>query len=174
MRRLTLVTITLLFTALAGCAQKLANYDYDPGFRFADYRSFALQQSAKQSYQSLDSGRIEDAVKQQLTPRYQFVDREKADFLVSYYLEADRKIDQSGFSFGFGVASSNVGVGLSTGPKAKEVMEGKLILEIVDIQSSQVVWSAKSSKNLRENMKPAARQALIQQLVQEMLGNFPP
>jgi len=174
MSRLILVIFSLFSVLLGGCAQKLANYDYNPGFNYASYQRYALQQSEKQTYQSLDGNRIEQAITKALAGRYSQSEQGAADFLVAYYLQAERKIDNSGVSFGFGVSGSNMGVGVSTGSKAKEKTEGKLILEVVDTQSNQLVWTAKATRNLLDSMNPSQREYLIQDVVQEMLANFPP
>lgn len=174
MPRLILITLSTILLFCSGCAQKLANYDYDPGFQFAAFQGYGIQQSSKQSYQTLDGNRIEAAIRKQLQGRYTEVEAGQADFLVAWYLEAERKLDQSGFSFGFGVSGSNLGVGVSTSPKAKEKTEGKLVLEIVDVVSNQLIWTAKATRNLKDSMDPTQRAYLIQDLVQEMLANFPP
>ncbi|MDY6920051.1 MAG: DUF4136 domain-containing protein [Pseudomonadota bacterium] len=178
MTKLMSVTFAAILVSLGlflgGCAQKLANYDYNPGFSYANYQTYALQQSDKQSYQSLDGSRIEAALRQTLEPRYQAAAPEQADFIVNYYLEASEQIDQSGFSFGFGVFGSNLGVGVSTGPEARQETEGKLVLEVVDTASDQLVWSARARRHLKDGMIPTERRELIQKLVAEMLQNFPP
>lgn len=175
MMRLISVSFGVIMLALTGCAQKLANYDYAPGFGFNAYQSYALQQSDKQSYQSLDGSRIEAAVKQQFKGRYRLVDAEEADFVLHYYLQAERKVDNSGVSFGFGLGvSSNVGVGLSTSPPARETTEGQLVLEAVDNATQKLVWTAKATRTLKDSMNPTQRDYLVQDVVQEMLANFPP
>ncbi|WP_290578016.1 DUF4136 domain-containing protein [Ketobacter sp.] len=175
MFRLIWVGIAVAVTLLTGCAQKLANYDYDPKFNFTGYQRYALQQSDKQTYQSLDSSRIEAAIKQQLSGRYQLVEPAQADFVMHYYLQAEHKVDQSGVSFGFGVGvASNVGVGVSTSPPAKQKTEGQLVLEAVDSASQQMVWVAKGTRNLKDSMNPTQRDYLVNDVVQEMLANFPP
>lgn len=175
MLRLISVSLAAIAMILSGCAQKLANYDYDPGFGFSEYQDYALQQSAKQSYQSLDGSRIEAAIKQNLNGRYNLVPGSEADFIVHYYVQAERKIDNSGVSFGFGFGvSSNVGVGVSTGPSAREKTEGQLVLEVVDRASDKLVWTAKATRTLKDSMNPTQRDYLVQDVVQEMLANFPP
>ena len=89
--------------------------------------------------------------------------------------QAERKIDNSGVSFGFGFGvSSNVGVGVSTGPSAREKTEGQLVLEVVDRASDKLVWTAKATRTLKDSMNPTQRDYLVQDVVQEMLANFPP
>ena len=175
MARLMVMGIALIAVLSSGCAQKLANYDYDPKFSFEGYQSYALQQSEKQTYQSLDASRIEAAIKQQLSGRYQLVEPAQADFIIHYYLLAERKVDNSGVSFGFGFGvNSNVGVGVSTSPPAREKTEGQLVLEAVDASSKQMVWTAKATRTLKDSMNPSQRDCLIQDVVQEMMANFPP
>jgi hypothetical protein len=171
MQRFLLLSLVLF---LSSCSSQLANYDYSTSTAFAAYKSYAIEKSNKQNYQTLDSDRIEAAVKSTLTGRYQLVESGQADMLVSYYLVQERKAKQSGVSFGFGFGSGPVGVGVSTAPPLKEEMEGKLVLEIIDTQSNKVVWTAQATKNLHNDMKPDARNDLINDLVTEMLGNFPP
>ena len=159
---------------LSGCSTQLANYDYDPGANTAQYQKYVLQQSEKQSYQSLDAERIEAAIKQALEGRYQWLKTGPADFVVAYYLEEDRQVDTSGVSFGFGIGSGNVGMGVSTGPEAKQVLEGKLVIDVLDADSNRVVWNARATRNIKPTMSPQQRSALIQEVVSEMFNNFPP
>ena len=174
MGRLIFVTVCAFFGLLAGCASQLAHYDYEPGFAFSAWKTYAVQQSDKQTYQSLDGSRIDAAVRQQLQGRYAAVAPDQADVVFHYYVLAERKVDTSGVSFGFGLSGSNMGVGVSTGPSAKEKTEGQLVLEAVDRATNQVVWVAKAARNLQDSMNPTQREYLLQDLVQEMLANFPP
>ncbi len=172
MLRLCIALITCW--ALTGCSQKLASYDFDPKQDYQSLTKYFIKKSERNSYQSLDDARIEAAIKKVLAGRYELVDESSADFQISYLLEADRKVDQSGFSFGFGVASSNIAIGANTAPEAEVKTEGRLVLDVISTATEQVIWSAKARKNLRDSMKPEQRQALIEQLVTEMLGSFPP
>lgn len=166
--------LVFALVSLTGCSQKLANYDYDTGAYFHQLTSYGVKASEKQGYQTLDSARIEEAIKSSLNGRYQLVDAQSADFVVTYIMEEDRQIDQSGVSFGFGVSRGNVGVGVNSGPKMKERVEGRLVLSVVSGENQQVVWQAKATQTLRNEMKPDRREQLIQSTVSEMLTNFPP
>ncbi|MGC1506827.1 DUF4136 domain-containing protein [Ketobacter nezhaii] len=152
----------------------MATYDYATDTAFTGYKTYAIQQSRKQANQSLDSGRIEAAIKSSLQGRYQIAEADQADMLVSYYLQPEVKAKQSGLSLGFGFGSGPVGVGVSTSPPVKQETEARLMLDIIDTASSNVVWTAKANRNLENDMKPPVRSDLINDLVTEMLGNFPP
>ena len=159
---------------VSGCAQKLANYDYNTAVAFQGFNHYRIAKQEGVPYQSLDASRIEAAIKTALAGRYKFTEEGDSDFIVSYHLEEDRSLDRSGVSFGFGISSGNLGVGINTGPKAREVVAGRLVLSIIEVASDQVVWQAKATKSLKPDMKTDLRQSLIQELVAEMLSNFPP
>lgn len=84
------------------------------------------------------------------------------------------KIDDSGVSFGFGVGSGNLGMGVGTGTQLREVVEGKLVVDIIDPGKKQVVWSARANRNLNDSMSPGERDELIKTLVAAMFESFPP
>lgn len=165
----------LLFT-LAACAQKPVTYDYDPAASRLALGGYALSGPASgPQFQSLDNNRIAAALRTQLASRnIKEVSREQADFWVAYRVEQERKLDNSGIRLGFGFGTGNVGMGVGTGPKAKEVLEGRLVVDVVDPRSQQVVWTARANKHLVDGMSPAERDALVNQLVAEMMKNFPP
>ena len=47
-------------------------------------------------------------------------------------------------------------------------------MEAVDASSKQMVWTAKATRTLKDSMNPSQRDCLIQDVVQEMMANFPP
>lgn len=173
--------LVLIACLLAACAQAPASFDYDAAAPLAAARTYALlKPAAGAQYQSLDNNRIEAALRKALAARnLQEVAREQADVLVAYRVEQQRKLDDSGVSFGFGVGgfgvgSSNMGVGVSTGTSPKEVREGQLVVDVVDPQRQQVMWSARANHYLRESMQPDQRDELIGELVTFMFADFPP
>jgi hypothetical protein len=171
---LPLFILTLLFTA---CAQEPVSVDYDQGAYLKTLKNYAISPPAQGAggFQSLDNSRIEAALRTALTSRQmKEVPADKAEFLVSYRVEQDRQLDNSGVSFGFGVGSGGLGVGASTSPPTREVIEGKLIVDVIDPQKKQVVWSARANENLKESMSPAKRDELINFLVSSMFERFPP
>ena len=175
---LSLLSVLLLLTA---CAQDPVSFDYDQSAYLKTLKTYAISAPTTDGgFLSLDNSRIETALRSALAARQmQEVPADKADFLVSYRVEPDRQLDTSGVSFGFGVSSGGggmggVGVGASTGPKAREVVEGKLVVDVVDPRKKQVVWSARANENLTDSMNAAKRDKLISFLVTTMFERFPP
>jgi len=167
--------LVLLVLVLGACASAPVSIDYDAARPVPPAQTYALVAPvAGAQFQSLDNNRIEAALRQQLGARkLQEVARDKADILLVYRVEQQRKLDDSGFSVGFGVGSGNLGLGMSTGPAAKEIREGVLVVDVVDPSVQQVVWSARANRYLQESMKPEQRSALINELVAAMFASFP-
>lgn len=173
MRYFLMLPLILLVIA---CAQAPVSFDYESSSYLKAMKTYSLHVPKDvPSFKSLDNTRIETALRRTLNGRHlQEVASDKADFLVSYRVEQDRTIDDSGVSFGFGLGSGNLGMGLGTGNQIREVVEGKLIVDVIDPGQQRVVWSARANRNLNESMSPAERDTLVNSLITSMFENFPP
>lgn len=178
MHRFLLMPVLSLVLWLAACAGQPVTIDYDQAAYLKTLKTYAISPpaaAASGGFQSLDNSRIEAALRRTLAARQmQEVPADKAEFLLSYRVEPDRKLDNSGVSFGFGVGSGGLGVGASTSPPAREVVEGKLVVDVIDPAKKQVVWSARANENLKDSMNSAKRDELIGFLVNSMFERFPP
>lgn len=169
-------TIILLMTAwLVGCASNVA-IDYQSDAAFAEYRTYAFApRTSDEGVRSLDDERIEQAVRREMRQReFTLLSEDQADVLVRYRVEDTVQLKSSGVGYGLGFGRNNLGIGLSTAPDKRAVKEGKLIVELMQRDSRQVVWRGSGQRNLTERMKPAERTALIDQLVQSMFDKYPP
>lgn len=168
--------VIFLLLSLTACAQKPVTLDYDPAANQMKMATYALSEPASgPQYQSLDNNRIAAALRKNLGARnLSEVARDQADIWVAYRVEQERKLEESGVSFGFGFGTGNVGMGVGTGPKAKEISEGRLVVDVVDPKRQQVVWTAKANRYLRDSMSPDQRGAVINEMVEAMMANFPP
>ena len=167
-----------LILMLGACAQDPVSFDYDPAAYLRGLKSYAITQppaAPGSQYQSLDANRIEAALRTTLNGHgFQEVPADKADFWLNYRVERQHKLQESGVSYGFGFGTGNLGVGVSTGPQAKEIVEGKLVVDVVDPAKKQVIWSAKANRFLKDSMSALDREQLINSLVAAMFQNFPP
>lgn len=173
MRHFLMLPLILLVFA---CAQAPVSFDYESSTELKAMKTYSLHVPGHgSSFKSLDNNRIEAALRRTLNSRHlQEVAPDNADFVVSYRVEQDRTIDDSGVSFGFGLGSGNLGMGLGTGNQIREVVEGKLIVDVIDPDQKRVVWSARANRNLNESMSPAERDRLVNTLITTMFENFPP
>jgi hypothetical protein len=167
--------ILLLTSWLVGCASTVA-IDYQPDATFANYHSFAFaEQTKEEEARSLDGERIEQAINHELTTRgFKSLPPDQADLLVRYRVEDTLQLKSSGFGYGLGFGRDSLGIGLSTRPDTRATKEGKLIVELVQRDSRQVVWRGAGQRNLTEQMKPEQRTNLIKRLVRDMFERYPP
>jgi hypothetical protein len=167
--------ILLLSIWLAGCASTVA-IDYRPEAAFADYRSFAFASAEpNEQMRSLDGERIERALSRELAAQnLKSTSADSADLLVHYRVEETVELETRGFGYGFGFGREHLGIGVATTPDVQAVKEGKLVVELVQRDIRQMVWRGVGQRNLREQMKPEQRTALIERLVRDMFAKYPP
>lgn len=172
------VLISVFALAITGCASNVIT-DYDSGAVFANYESwnFAPARAGSDGYVSLDGSRIRKAIEREMAhENLQKVAAEEADLLVAWQIATEERLERggSGFGFGLGFGSGNFGWGISTQPPIERVEEGKLVVELVDSESKQVVWRSASRRYLQESQSSESRQQLINQIVTEMFEEYPP
>jgi len=162
-----------LFTlALTGCASPVL-VDYQSGTAFDGYSSYAF--AGSEGPRSLDAQRIQASVEPRMKARgLELVEPEAADLLLHHRVKETRRVETTGFAFGFGYGYDHVGLGLGTGPEVHEIREGRLILELEDRNTDQVVWRAESRHDLSPDLTGDKRRERIEKLVNQMLERFPP
>ncbi len=170
-----LITCVVVALALVGCASNVVT-DYDSATQFINYSTWAYAEDAgADSFLSLDGGRVKSAVERELARKsIGLTNVAEADLLVNWHIAKEDRLEQSGLGLGFGFGTGNFGWGLSAPPPVREVTEGKLVIELADAQSRQVVWRAASKRYLNENQSPETRRKLIDEVVEEMFSNYPP
>ena len=170
--------ITMAALAVTGCANNVIT-DYDSGAGFSNYSSWDIAPSkeGEQAFVSLDGSRIRDALEREMAgENLQKVSAEEADLLVAWQIVAEERLERggSGFGFGLGFGTGNFGWGLSTAPPIERVTEGKLVVELVDSETKQVVWRSASRRLLNERQTSESRQELIDEIVTDMFEEYPP
>jgi hypothetical protein len=169
------VTCVVVALALVGCASNVVT-DYNPATTFGDYTTWAYADDAgSNSFMSLDGSRVKSALERELASKaMKPVSAVEAGVLVNWHIVKEERLEQSGLGLGFGFGTGHFGWGLSAPPPVREVDEGKLVIELADAQSRQVIWRAASRRYLNENQSPETRRKLIDEVVQEMFTKYPP
>ncbi|GGE56128.1 hypothetical protein GCM10011533_05760 [Streptosporangium jomthongense] len=167
--------VALVALAMAGCASNVVT-DYNSAAVFDNYSSWAFAPvSDNSAFVSLDGNRVRNAIERELNGKAMSkVDAEKADLLVSWRIVEEDRLEQSGVGLGLGFGTGNFGWGLAAPPPVREVKEGKLVVELVDRSSEQVVWRAASRRYLNEDQSPEKRTKLVNEVVAEMFSKYPP
>ncbi|AKV95278.1 hypothetical protein KYE_13010 [Marinobacter manganoxydans MnI7-9] len=172
MRFLMLAVVAL---AMTGCASNVVT-DYNSSVVFGNYASWAFAGGTdSSSFTSLDGTRVRSAVERELNRKaLKQVPEAEADLLVSWQIVPEERLEQTGLGLGFGFGSGNFGWALSAPPPVREIEEGKLVVELADSKSKEVVWRAASRRYLNENQSPETRRELIDEVVAEMFTKYPP
>lgn len=169
--------IAVFAVAITGCASKVIT-DYDSGAAFSDYSSwdFAPANGKGEEYVSLDGSRIRNAIEREMqSENLEKVTDGDRDLLVAWQIVTEERLERGGgLGFGLGFGSGNFGWGLSTAPPVEKVEEGKLVIELVDTRTKQVVWRSASRRYLNENQSSESRQELIDEIVTDMFEEYPP
>ncbi len=171
------VMLSIVALAMAGCASNVVT-DYNSSVVFGNYSSWAFAPSAgadSSSFVSLDGSRIKEAIARELSQEaLRQVPPGEADLLVSWQIVEEDRLEQTGLGVGFGFGSGNFGWALSAPPPVRKVEEGKLVVELADAETKQVVWRAASRRYLNEDQSPETRRELIDEVVSEMFSKYPP
>ena len=169
--------LALFALIISGCASNVVT-DYDSSAVFENYGSwsFLSANTENQDYVSLDGSRIRNAIDREMNRKAtRKVPAEQADLLVAWHIVTEERFERRGGSFGFGFGfGSRFGVGLSAPPPIEKVKEGKLVVELVDAKSRQVVWRSASRRLLNEDQSGESRRELIDQVVSDMFADYPP
>ena len=176
------VGVTLL---LSSCASQKANVDYLPGTDFSAYQSFtwipapADPTKSQRAKNPMNDKRIVDAINQTLASKGITQQEGKADLLVNYHVSVSEHEQQSrgrvsvGSSRYSGGSSMGFAVSVPVGGNRTH-KEGTLVVDLVDGKTNELIWQGAASRTVRDDMSPEKTSALINEVVREILDNFPP
>lgn len=94
------------------------------------------------------------------------------DLLVNWQIVEEECLEQIGVGFGFGFGCSNFGWGIFVLLFVCEVIEGKLVVELIDIEIKEVVWCVVSCWYLKESQFFEICWELIDEVVVEMFFKY--
>ena len=173
--RIYLLAVLLLSL---GCAPLTVDYDYDTTYDFTKLRSYEWAPSPPgDQMEDLTEKRFQAAVNSEMQAKTFVHAAESPDFLIS--MEGIKKTVTGG-STGVGASiavpvgghgSVSLGMGKSK-PRVKE--QGTLTLNISDARTRALIWQGSATAALQGKTSPEEQQQKINQVVAEVLKNFPP
>jgi hypothetical protein len=183
MFRLNGVLGALLLGAVVagGCSSMQISSDYDPSVDFSRLQSYGWMPDSRPDTgnprldSSLLDARVRRAVDIQLAARgHSEVSPDEADFLVSYHVGLESKLDVDTFYDSYGY-----GWGRGYGPMmydtvVREYEQGTLLLDFVDPKTRNLVWRGSASAEITTGGTPEKRQERVDKAVARMLERFPP
>lgn len=172
-----IVALVLLLTA---CATPI-EVDYDTARDFSRLRGYAWgaeAPSAKQDpvlYNALTDKRVRQSADNVLTARgFQRVDPASADFLVTYHLGIEKKLDTSRVGLGVGYGWSNSSVMMGDGLDIEQYEEESLLIDVLDARTRALIWRGGIREPLDRYLTAQERTAHIHKQVVDILMKFPP
>jgi hypothetical protein len=158
-----LVILALLFF---GCASSVeVTSDYDNQYDFGKLRTFGflpIPESA--GLNQLDADRVSDAVTAELTPKGYGFSRD-ADFAVVMHFGKHERTDIESWGYSWGGAA---------GVDLYQYQEGTLVLDLVDMETRQLIWRGSGTGVLSSDPGTQERTQNINVAVKRILAQFPP
>ena len=175
--------LTLL--TLSACSNVRVSQDYSPGADFSTMQvySWKSKEQKKTGNARIDNpllnNRIRSTVERYLEEKgHQKTSGGSPDFYISYEYIIESKIVSEGSSFGFGVGRStrgrHGGISLSSGGNVTERDEATLIIDFVDASTDNLVWRGSGTRRTTQHSSPEQKNLEINELVENILNQFPP
>ncbi len=176
---------TLLF---AGCTtQPNVETDHQANYDFSALKTFSVMETKQDTKENIlispfTLSHIHSALESELAKRYQSAaSGAKPDFIVSYHVVVEEKIDPRSYDdlYGFGFYGRGYYRYPSPffhGPGAglRVYNQGSLIIDIVDAKTDKPIWRGVSEKRLSRGMAPQQQREILSKAVTEVISFFPP
>ncbi len=188
MKLLSRVFLVVGLLVLSACATKpYVETDYDQAYSFSGLKTFEVAETKQDFKDSIlvspfTLSHIQAVLQSELAKRYQApVTGEKPDFVVSYHVVLEEKIDPRSYNqlYGFGwygrgyyPAPRPYFYGTNTGLRIYS--QGSLIIDIVDGKTDKPIWRGVSEKRLSQGMSPQRQREILSMAVTEVIAEFPP
>ncbi len=175
MQRLPIPALLVLTTALllSACVSPVV-IDSQSGADLQQYRTYAFVPQDEDKPRELDDQRAQAALKQALAAKgLSAATPDQADVQVKHFFKREQRFDGSTLQFGFGFTRNNIGLGASTPTEGEISEEYKLVVQLIDQQSKDVVWQATSRDELHDDMSSERRSAHIEKAVEDMFTRYP-
>jgi len=177
----TFLVLSILL-GLSGCASKPASYDYQTDYNYSALRTYTILPINKDVYNNpkvseIEVKRIGSQLTRALNSRYSLAsDAESADFLVRYFVVVEDRVRIDTFDAEFGMYP---GYRYYHGIRKPEVRntyyeQGAIIVDIIDSGSNEVIWRGSTEGRIKSRITPEERDIRVQQMLEELLSNFPP
>ena len=174
--------------AVGGCASGMqVNQDWNPEIDFSSYESFALldEETTRPTSQAFFEARVERALASVMEEKGLRLTDSNPDLLIAWDAATEGKMSVSTYGtsyyggsyrgrygragYGWG---GGVGYGTTT-TRVNEWDEGTLVIEIIDTDIEELVYTASGQAKLTENQSPEARTERINRAVARILRDYP-
>lgn len=173
---------------LVGCTNKPSvETDHQANFDFSGLKTFNVAESKQDIKENIlispfTFSHIHAALETELAKRYQAsAATQGADFIVSYHVIIEEKIDPRSYDtlYGYGVYGRGYYpygapffYGVNSGIRVYN--QGSLIVDIVETKTNKPIWRGVSEKRLSRGMSPQQQREVLSKAVTEVIAQFPP
>jgi Domain of unknown function (DUF4136) len=183
------ILLVMGLVAVAGCTTKPhVDTDYMADYNFAELKNFHVAQTKQDTKEDIlispfTLSHIHSALESELSRRYQnTADAAQADFVVSYHVVVEEKIDPRSYNELYGYGYYGLGYPryrpspffYGPGMGIRVYNQGSLIIDILDAKAQKPLWRGVSSKRLSRGMAPANQREVLSKAVTEVISQFPP
>jgi hypothetical protein len=171
---------------LSACATQKPNYDYLASADFGKYQSYnwaSVDKDSKENHRAksqLVDQRIIDAVDKALAAKGVHKASDSPDMMINYHVSVSAQEQQQPRGR-VSIGSSSYGRGSSVGfavsmpvGGTRTYQEGTLVIDMMDANSKDLLWQGWGSRTVYQDTDPERLTALINEVVAEILANYPP
>lgn len=179
LRSIALVALAIVLNACAGIP---VSTDYDPNWQLPSDPSYAwmphpMSKADPMIDNDLVAGRIYRAVDEQLAGKGFSVAKSDADVtvLVAYHIGEEEKLDVNTFhsNYGYFPCWHCWGPGFDSDVWVSQYTQGKLIIDLIDAKSKQLVWRGIASRRVPSFNSPQERDQYIRESIAAIFKKFP-
>jgi Domain of unknown function (DUF4136) len=179
-----LLGVGSMVSMLLGCATT-ANVDYREDYDFSSIHNIRIMAPTRPGTTDtrINSPLVDERVRKTITDHlvangFEIVDGD-ADANLTWQLSARSGLESrdSGISLGLGTFGRHSAVGVGYGFPAYDVDsydEGVLTVDVLSARDNTLLWRGSSSRRLVDGATPQTLTTTVQELVGDVLANFPP
>lgn len=167
------IFIFLVSVSLMSCGATVA-VDYDKETDFSQFHSFDFYPDIDSGLSALDNARIM-RITDSLMQERGFTRSENPRLLINFYAEEHISNSRSTIGVGVGQSTGNMSVGVSGGiPIGSRTINQLLTVDFVDAKKDRLIWTAKISGELKEDLTFKERNGYYLFVIKKMLAKYPP
>jgi hypothetical protein len=168
---------------LNACGGIPVSTDYDPDWHLPTPASYGwMARPARVADPMVDNDlvarRVQRAVDEQLEAKglRRVTAQQQPDLLVTYHIGEEEKLDISSFhsSFGYYPCWHCFGPGFDSDIWVTQYTQGKLVVDLVDAKTQQLVWRGVAARRVPRLDSPTERDQYIRETVTAIFKRFPP
>lgn len=178
-RNLLVALVLCLTLFIVSCSSVTVTYDYDRETDFSKLKNFAWLKPttavgdarAAKHENTLFYKRLRKAVNSQMGAKGYILDASNPHFVIVYHVGIEDRVDITNWGYTYGPYWGPWGESIDV----YHYKEGTLILDFIDYKTKQLIWRGSAQKILSSRPEdPESAEALIYDIVERMLKNFPP